>query len=44
MKTLNERFADTTEKMKDAITMKQQQQPTDDHTCFRAVSFKIWRI
>ena len=32
MKTLNERLADTTEKMKDAITMKQQQQPTDDHT------------
>ena len=31
MKTLNERLADTTEKMKDAITMNQQQ-PTDDHT------------
>ena len=31
MKTLNERLADTTEKMKDAITMKQEQ-PTDDHT------------
>ena len=30
MKTLKERLADTTEKMKDAITMKQQQ-PTDDH-------------
>ena len=29
MRTLNERLADTTEKMKDAITMKQQQ-PTDD--------------
>ena len=29
MKTLNVRLADTTEKMKD---MKQQQQPTDDHT------------
>ena len=43
MKTLNERHADITEKMKDAITMKQQQ-PTNDHIkCFRAVSFKIWR-
>ena len=31
MKTLNEHLADTTEKMKDAITMNQQQ-PTDDHT------------
>ena len=31
MKTLNERLADITEKMKDAITMKRQQ-PTDDHT------------
>ena len=27
MKTLNERLADTTERMKDAVTMKQQQQP-----------------
>ena len=32
MKTLNVRLADTREKMKDAITMKQLQQPTDDHT------------
>ena len=32
MKTLNEHLADTTEKMKDAIILKQQQQPTDDHT------------
>ena len=31
MKTLNVCLADTTEKMKGAITMKQQQ-PTDDHT------------
>ena len=31
MKTLNKRLVDTTEKMKDAITMKQQQS-TDDHT------------
>ena len=31
MKTLNERLADTTENMKDAITMNQQQ-PTDNHT------------
>ena len=30
MKTLNERLANTTEKMKDEITMKQQQQPTDE--------------
>ena len=32
MKKLNERLADTTERMKDAVTMKQQQQPIDDHT------------
>ena len=31
MKTLNECLADTTEKMKDAIIMNQQE-PTDDHT------------
>ena len=31
MKTLNELLADTTGKMKDAITMKQQH-PTNDHT------------
>ena len=30
MKTLNERLANTTEKMKNAITMKQHQQPTDE--------------
>ena len=30
MKALNERIAKTTEKMKDAITMKQHQQPTDE--------------
>ena len=29
MKTLNERLANTTEQMKDAITIKQQRQPTD---------------
>ena len=32
MRTLNERLANTTENMKDAITMNQQQQPTDNHT------------
>ena len=31
MKTLNERLEDTTEKMKDAITVMLQQQPTYDH-------------
>ena len=30
MKTVNERLANTTENMKDAITLKQQQQPTDE--------------
>ena len=43
MKTLNERLADTTEKMKDAITMKQQQS-TNDHTSnvFEPYLLKIW--
>ena len=31
IKTLSKHLTETTEKMKDAITMKQQQHPTDDH-------------
>ena len=41
MKTLNERLADTTEKMKDVITMKQQQQPTYDHTSNVLVQYNL---
>ena len=45
MKTLNERLADTTEKMKDVVTMKQQQTPhIDQESNVFEQYLLIWRI